>query len=149
MANDLLSSSVGLPVEFKRMLSWQLSTPSAFPVKKQKKKRQVGSLSHCSDSEEGGESDFDYDVVVVNSDGENEVYYSAPESPMSSGSEQGSLATATEAATSTVEDTPTKQSRSSSKGKSKKQKKKLRYVLHHRLRGCPGICIVRPLELTN
>ncbi len=117
--DDLLS--VGLPVEFKRMLSWQLSAPSLFPVKKQKKKRQ-GSLPHGSDSEEGGESDFDYGVVVVNSDGENEVYYSAPESPVSSDSEQGSLATEV----TTVEDTPTKQSRI--KGKSKKQKKKLRYM---------------------
>lgn len=99
------------PVEFKRMLSWQLSSPTVAPsnAKKQKRKKskearkpalsgneEFGSLGDDetyvrSDEEQVDYSSADVDerageyaYIYVNSDGEEEVYYSAPESPLTS-----------------------------------------------------------------
>ena len=126
MAEDTLSE-LAPPVEFRRMLSWQLSTPSTVPVKKKRKKKARGettALVDCgdSDSEEPGDEEYNYTVVVVNSDGEEEVYYSAPESPVFSDDDNP-----TDAPLKIIEATPTEQ-RSRKKSKSKKQKKKVRYV---------------------
>ncbi len=113
--------SAGQAVEFKRMLSWQLSTPSAVTVKKGNKKATVSSVHHNSDSE----GEFDY-VVITNSDGEEDVYFSAPESPVSSDSDFSPHLTAkAHTYTHTVsKNTPTKKS-----AKSKKKKKKVRCVI--------------------
>ena len=92
------------PVEFKRMLSWQLSTPSSAPITKRKRRRKKSQeaqkhsasddLLESGDEDEGEELvDFtpdgdeitaDYAYIYVNSDGEEEIYYSAPESPLTS-----------------------------------------------------------------
>ena len=92
------------PVEFKRMLSWQLSTPSRAPTTKRKQKRKKSQeakrqstsddpLQSGDDSEDqdlvdfapdGDEITADYAYIYVNSDGEEEIYYSAPESPLTS-----------------------------------------------------------------
>ena len=82
------------------MLSWQLSQVQSSPVysrsKKSAKKRKQ-SAAQSDDYEASLELDSDDDIsayddvtygsyayIVVNSDGEEEVYYSAPESPLSS-----------------------------------------------------------------
>ena len=82
------------------MLSWQLSQLQSSPVtnarrrarEKRRKRSGAGEVesSGCSDAKEGEdhvdegdcgeEGDFVY--LVVNSDGEEECYYSAPESPL-------------------------------------------------------------------
>ena len=92
------------PVEFKRMLSWQLSTPSSAPVVKRRRRRKKSeeaqmfstSINDPTQSPEdedeelidfapdGDEVTADYAYIFVNSDGEEEVYYSAPESPLAS-----------------------------------------------------------------
>ena len=92
------------PVEFKRMLSWQLSTPSSVPATKRKRKRKKSrqEAQKLSTSQEPTQSsdedqeliDFatdgdemitaEYAYIYINSDGEEEIYYSAPESPLTS-----------------------------------------------------------------
>ena len=90
------------PVEFKRMLSWQLSAPTVAPVKNKKRKKKEVTQPGVQESESLGDEDYvcsddeelgftavigesaDYAYVYVNSDGEEEVYYSAPESPLTS-----------------------------------------------------------------
>ena len=88
------------PIEFKRMLSWQLSAPTASPITKRKRKKKKKLLSEdpVTDSSllraDGPLSDEDnqvdddktaeYAYIYVNSDGDEEVYYSAPESPLTS-----------------------------------------------------------------
>ena len=90
------------PIEFKRMLSWQLSAPrpTASPItkRKRKKKKKLLSENPVTDSpllgadgplsDEDNEVDDDktaeYAYIYVNSDGDEEVYYSAPESPLTS-----------------------------------------------------------------
>ena len=89
------------PTEYRRMLSWQLSHVQAVPVTKaqktQKKKRikRAGSSLSSNDAgrvdsysigdEESVEGEGEYAYLVVNSEGEEEWYYSAPESPPDSG----------------------------------------------------------------
>ena len=102
------------PFEFKRMLSWQLSSPTVAPSNAKKRKRkkikevrkptlfgdeESASFGEdepyvCSDEEqvdcssvEGDERADEYAFIYVNSDGEEEVYYSAQESPLTSGDE--------------------------------------------------------------
>ena len=94
------------PVEFKRMLSWQLSTPSSAPVAKRRRRRKKSQeaqmLSTSNDptqspgdedeelidfAPDGDEITADYAYIFVNSDGEEEIYYSAPESPLTSDDE--------------------------------------------------------------
>lgn len=89
------------PIEFKRMLSWQLSattdvSSSRKKKRKRKKSREAGNLDQGRDELEGepvqesedeltdGISTTEYAYVYVNSDGEEEMYYSAPESPLTS-----------------------------------------------------------------
>lgn len=90
------------PTEFKRMLSWQLSQPRVVPVKRKKQKakrarKQSGEGEEPeveTGSGRGQDSDEDLEAfayVVVNSEGEEEAYYSAPESPVSSEDETTSF----------------------------------------------------------
>ena len=87
------------PVEFKRMLSWQLSMPSSAPATKRKRRRKKSQeVQKLSTSQESGDEDqelvdfahdgdeitAEYAYIYVNSDGEEEIYYSAPESPLTS-----------------------------------------------------------------
>ena len=96
------------PVEFKRMLSWQLSSPTVAPSNAKKRKRkkskevrkptlfgdeEFGSLgddeTYVSSDEEQVDCSVDeradeYAYIYVNSEGEEEVYYSAHESPLTS-----------------------------------------------------------------
>ena len=81
------------PTEFKRMLSWQLSQVQSSPVfsrskKRDKKRKQSAAEPEDCDSDDdiGAYDDTygSYAYIVVNSDGEEEVYYSAPESPLGS-----------------------------------------------------------------
>ena len=82
------------PTEFKRMLSWQLSQVQSGPVfsrskKSTKKRKQSAAQSEELDSDDDITAYDDvtygsYAYIVVNSDGEEEVYYSAPESPLRS-----------------------------------------------------------------
>ena len=90
------------PTEYKRMLSWQLSHARDAPVvtsrkrqkKLQKRKAKAGEAASAPDhdcsSSEGEYAEQDgsgYAYLVVNSEGEEEWYYSAPESPVESGDE--------------------------------------------------------------
>ena len=134
------------PVEFKRMLSWQLSTPTNVPSesRKQRKKRSKEARQLTSDdphpSLEGegavrsdeeqldfpdgdGEGEItEYAYVYINSDGEEEVYYSAPESPLTSEDESS-------AARSVVVPPTTQQhTKERCPKKSKRSKKKARYL---------------------
>ena len=92
------------PTEYRRMLSWQLShvrpSPAANPRRARKerekrRKRLEGGAPESSDDdgdrEETGEGDEEgsgdadtFAYLVVNSEGEEECYYSAPESPLDS-----------------------------------------------------------------
>ena len=79
------------PTEFKRMLSWQLSQVQSSPIfsrsKKRAKRRKQSAVEpqdYDSDSETDACNYGSYAYIVVNSDGEEEMYYSAPESPVSS-----------------------------------------------------------------
>ena len=91
------------PTEYRRMLSWQLSQLQPAPVtstrraqKERERRRKCSSNAEVDDiqssgdiageeeeeedaEERGEEGGFAY--LVVNSDGEEECYYSAPESP--------------------------------------------------------------------
>ena len=94
------------PIEFKRMLSWQLSAPTASPITKRKRKKKKQREDPVTDlpllgvdgplSDEDNQVDDDktaeYAYIYVNSDGEEEVYYSAPESPLTSESDDESSA---------------------------------------------------------
>lgn len=68
-------------MEFKRMLSWELSTPREEPPKKPKKTKRKRQEPKESDSN-SEEDDIEY--VTINSGGEEEKYYPAPESPLNS-----------------------------------------------------------------
>ena len=133
------------PVEFKRMLSWQLSTPSSAPVAKRRRRRkksqepQLLSASHdptqSPDEElvdfapDGDEITADYAYIFVNSDGEEEVYYSAPESPLTSDDDgPRSPANPQPNAASSSTNIPPLQQRQVRKKKSKRSKKKARYL---------------------
>ena len=106
------------PIQFKRMLSWQLSTPTAAPIavkkkRKKKKSRDVDNVLSsspgddlslgddrsdeeevvdCPTVEDCDDKTAEYAYVYVNSDGEEEVYYSAPESPLTSDDESSPVA---------------------------------------------------------
>lgn len=126
------------PTDFKRMLSWQLSSATEVATKKRRKKKKrmhsepqgVSNSPTCSDDSDF-ESQFDtsasndsakfvYTYVVVNSDGEEEVFFSAPESPISSEGEEGIPPTTSAVAHQACTSSGRK------KSKSKKQKKKTR-----------------------
>lgn len=134
------------PTDFKRMLSWQLSSAASVPLKKKKKKKkqtQDGheSLTYTDDSDIGSEfddlitsdpednSEYGYAYVVVNSDGEEEVYFSAPESPLWADNDEGiSPPTSPRVQTHTSHDHSDLGSTAGrKKSKSKKKKKKIRY----------------------
>ena len=91
------------PTEYRRMLSWQLSQVSREPVRKSRKtqkeserrrERQIPDLTASvtgsrngagsSEGDEEEEEDEEYAYLVINSEGEEECYYSAPESPLDS-----------------------------------------------------------------
>ena len=92
------------PMEYRRMLSWQLSQLQSSPVtnarrREREKRRKCSSRGAgevesggCSDAKEGedhvDEGDYeeegDFINLIVNSDREEECYYSAPESPLGS-----------------------------------------------------------------
>ena len=94
------------PTEYRRMLSWQLSQLQSAPVtnargrEREKRKRRKRSSNGAGEVESGGCSDAKegedhvdeggcgeeggFVYLVVNSDGEEECYYSAPESPLGS-----------------------------------------------------------------
>ena len=100
--------SVPQPTEYRRMLSWQLSHAQTAPVttksRKTQKKRErrrekdggdsvasgdaarVDSVA-SSEEDEGVDGAGEFAYLVVNSEGEEEWYYSAPESPLDSGEE--------------------------------------------------------------
>jgi hypothetical protein len=130
-----------VPVEFKRMLSWQLSTPSSAPVTKRRRRRKKSQeaqiLSNPTQSlgdedeelvdfaPDGDEITADYAYIFVNSDGEEEIYYSAPESPLTS---DDNLDTSLiDPRPNTVSDAHPSQ-REIRKKKSKRSKKKARYL---------------------
>ena len=136
------------PVEFKRMLSWQLSTPSSsVPATKRKRKRKKTQEAHKLSSShvpaQSGEEDqevvdfasdddeitADYAYILVNSDGEEEIYYSAPESPLTSDDDLDT--TPTDPQPNAILDTTnihSSQQQQSRKKKSKRSKKKARYL---------------------
>ena len=88
------------PVDFRRMLSWQLSMPSGPPTAKRKQRKKTryeaqksstfDDLSLLEDESQesvdftlcGDEEIAECAYIYVNSDGEEDVYYSAPESPL-------------------------------------------------------------------
>ena len=130
------------PVDFKRMLSWQLSTPTNVPSKSRKQRRKRSKEARqlapddphpsqgagYSDEEQldfpgGGDGEIaEYAYVYVNSDGEEEIYYSAPESPLTSEDE-------TSTAQSVVVPPTTQQhTKERCPKKSKRSKKKARYL---------------------
>lgn len=130
------------PTDFKRMLSWKLSGP---PVSSSKKKAKRGKkqllrdeqalsnqqtlLDDDFDSFDDDFSDLDsYEYVVVNSEGEEEVYFSAPESPMSSDNGFDDVTTASSdwLAANVRADLPPQERKPG--GRSKKNKKKSRYL---------------------
>ena len=94
------------PIEFKRMLSWQLSASTASPIAKRKRKKKkqredpvtdsplLGADGPLSDEDNQVDDDktAEYAYIYVNSDGDEEVYYSAPESPLTSESDDESSA---------------------------------------------------------
>lgn len=123
------------------MLSWQLSMPSNIPVKKSsqkksKRKRKPSDLSSGTEEDdhqlaatdltptEDLELEDGYAYVIVNSDGEEEVYYSAPESPLSSDDEVELLH---EAQTAAIEPCSLPTPPVSRSKKSKRKKKRARY----------------------
>jgi len=138
------------PTEFKRMLSWQLSRPHDIPVSsskkkvKKRKKQGLGSeevrsllsdeLSPLGDDDSdqfGGDfSDLDcFGYIVLNSEGEEEVYFSAPESPLlSSDDDLDDVATTT--SDWSTRDTQLKLPPQERKpgARSKKSKKKSKYL---------------------
>lgn len=130
------------PTDFKRMLSWKLSGP---PVSSSKKKTKRGKkqllrdekalsnqqtlLDDDFDSFDDDFSDLDsYEYVVVNSEGEEEVYFSAPESPMSSDNDFDDVTTTSSdwLAANVRADLPPQERKPG--GRSKKNKKKSRYL---------------------
>lgn len=131
------------PTDFKRMLSWKLSGP---PVSSSKKKTKRGkkqllrdeqALSnqqtllddHDFDSFDDDFSDLDsYEYIVVNREGEEEVYFSAPESPMSSDNDVDDVTTTSSdwLAANVRADLPPQERKPG--GRSKKNKKKSRYL---------------------
>ena len=86
-----MAEGLSVPTEFKRMLSWQLSQARDAPVTRSKKKARKKPKPSTGEEEEEGSplpsDDDDFMYIVVNSEGEEEVYFSAPESPLSSDSE--------------------------------------------------------------
>ena len=136
------------PVEFKRMLSWQLSTPSSsVPATKRKRKRKKTQEAHKLSSShvpaQSGEEDqevvdfasdddeitADYAYILVNSDGEEEIYYSAPESPLTSDDDLDAIPTDPQPnAISNTTNIHSSSQRQSHKKKSKRSKKKARYL---------------------
>ena len=136
------------PVEFKRMLSWQLSTPNSAPVAKRRRRRkksqeaQMFSTSNDPTQSPGDEDeeliDFapdgdevtaDYAYIFVNSNGEEEIYYSAPESPLTSDDDDPGNPPADpqpNAASNSTNIPPLEQQ--VRKKKSKRSKKKARYL---------------------
>ena len=96
------------PTEYRRMLSWQQSQLQSAPVtnarRRERKRRRRSSngagdveSSRCSDAKEGEDhmdeggcgEEGDFVSLVVNSDGEEDCYYSAPESPLGSEDSNG------------------------------------------------------------
>ena len=94
------------PIEFKRMLSWQLSSPTDVPSSRKKKRKRKKSQEASKLTDQGADDDGEqcsdkettddvsiadnldeFAYVYVNSEGEEELYYSAPESPLTSGEE--------------------------------------------------------------
>ena len=90
------------PTEYRRMLSWQLSQLQPAPVtstrraqKERERRRKRSSNAEVDDIQSSGDiageeeeedaeergEDGGFAYLVVNSDGEEECYYSAPESP--------------------------------------------------------------------
>ena len=106
-------------MEFKRMLSWQLSTPREEPPKKSKKKSKQEESKEVDSNTE----DEDVEYVVVNSGGEEEKYYSAPESPLSSDEEPAGSASLLGAVRDEVK-LPQQ-----ARGRSNRSKKRRRYAL--------------------
>ena len=95
------------PFEFRRMISWQLSQvperleSSSISCKKQKHHKHKLSdktdedslelISKQPDTTDSWDESKHHDItgyLVVNSDGEEEVFYSAPESPVTSEDEE-------------------------------------------------------------
>ena len=135
------------PVEFKRMLSWQLSTPSnALNTKRKrrrKKSQEAKKLSTSGDSgDEGTDQDeeqvdfaldddektAEYAYIYVNSDGEEEIYYSAPESPLTSEDDTSTLTDQPNVPDTTNLHSLQLQFREHRKKKSRRSKKKARYL---------------------
>ena len=132
------------PVEFKRMLSWQLSTPSSAPTTKRKRRRKKNQeaqmLSTSRDPTQSGDDDQELvdfapdddeitaKYIFVNSDGEEETYYSALESPLTS--EDDLDTTPTDPQPNVTSDTTNLHLSQPqvSKKKSKRSKKKARYL---------------------
>ena len=128
------------PTDYKRMLSWKLSGP---PVSSSKKKTKRGKKQRLKDDQvlnseqpffDGDDFDqFDddfgdldsYGYIVVNSEGEEEVYFSAPESPMSSDNDFDDVTT-TSSDLSVRSDLPPQERKPG--GRSKKSKKKSKYL---------------------
>ena len=75
-------------------------------------------------------SEYRYTYVVVNSDGEEEVYFSAPESPLCSDSEEGIPPSTSPMAQThgSGDHADHGVAAGRKKAKSKKQKKKIRYI---------------------
>ena len=104
------------PPSFQRMLSWQLSQVVDYTAdnKKTKKKKRKKSrnednlpspattpLSDTTDTPSFTDQQSDNGYTVTNSDGEDEVYYSAPETPYtSSDSDEDDMATTTSSVSS-------------------------------------------------
>ena len=82
------------PTGFQRMLSWQLSqvpdyTQSELVMNKKSKRRKKRKEStdieqHVDFSCTGKKQEY----IVINSDGEEDIYYSAPETPITSEEEE-------------------------------------------------------------
>ena len=131
------------PTDFKRMLSWKLS---GHPVSSSKKKAKRGKKQRLRDDQvlskeqpildddnfDQFDDDFgdldSYGYIVVNSEGEEEVYFSAPESPMSSDNDFDDVTTTSSdwSATNVCSDLPQQERKPG--GRSKKSKKKSRYL---------------------
>ena len=144
MAADGEGVLLAAPVEFKRMLSWQLSMPSSAPTTKRKrrrkKSREAQRLNTSHDSTQSGDEDqelvdfvpdddeitTEYAYILVNSDGEEEIYYSAPESPLTSDDDT----TPTDPQPNVTSDTTNLHLSQPQvhKKKSKRSKKKARYL---------------------
>ena len=135
------------PTEFKRMLSWQLSRAHNIPVSSSKKKvkkrkkqdlggEEVQSLLSDEPSSLGDDdfqqfdddfSDLDcYGYIVVNSEGEEEVYFSAPESPLLCSDDDVATTTSDWSTADNQLKLPPQERKPG--GRSKKSKKKLKYL---------------------